>query len=232
MMIIIDDIEQKSQEWHRIRAGIPTASEFSKIVKENGDPSKSQEGYIHQLAGERILGMSENGYQSYDMLKGIEREAEARAYYEFVTGETVKQVGFVYKDMSKSCGCSPDGLIKSFMTRCSSVSPEKYPMESLPTFEPPREFYTKGLEIKCPKLKNHVAQLLSKELPPDKFHQIQGCMWVCDLHSWVFLSYYPGLPPFILEVQRDYKFIGALEYELERFNEELEAVYKELKDKT
>lgn len=207
-MIIIDNIDQRSESWHKLRAGIPTASEFSRIVKENGDPSKSRQDYLYELAGERIIGMSENGYQSWDMLKGIEREDEARAYYEFLTGETVKQVGFVFRDKHRNVGCSPDGLIMH-----------------LPTNLPKR-----GLEIKAPKLKNHVAQLLTKTLPPDKYHQIQGCMWVCSLYSWSFISYYPGMELFILDIQRDYKFTSALEYEMEIFIEELDAVEKELRE--
>ena len=44
-MNIIFDIEQGSDEWHALRAGKPTASEFSKLVTSKGEPSKSMADY-------------------------------------------------------------------------------------------------------------------------------------------------------------------------------------------
>lgn len=210
-MIIIDDIEQRTDEWFRLKAGIPGASSFDRIVKPNGDPSKSREDYILELAGERMTGIQEEGYSSYHMRKGTEREGKARECYEFMTDDTTKEVGFVFKDESRRVGCSPDSLIYD------PLIDETAPVS--------------GLEIKCPKLSNHVAQLLNPELPPDKFQQVQGCMWVCNFHSWEFISYFPDMDPLILTVQRDYKFTSALETEVLMFLDELDEIYKQLKDR-
>lgn len=209
-MIIIDDIEQLTPEWYELHAGVPGAASFDRVVKPNGDPSKQREEYLYELAGERRIGTREDGYQSYDMRMGIEREAEARVYYEYLTGEVVRQVGFVFKNEDRLVGCSPDGLIGL-----------ENPITKNPT----------GLEIKAPKMKNHVKTLLDREVPDDKWIQIQGCMWVCNFHSWEFLSYFPDMDPVILTVQRDYKFTSALETEMTMFLDELDEVYDKLKDR-
>lgn len=211
-MIIIDDIEQRTAEWDEIRAGIPTASEFSRIVKANGDPSTSRVDYMNELAGERITGAPEEGYTSYHMLKGIEREDKARVCYEFMTDHTVQEVGFVFKDEDRRVGCSPDGFV---------IDPTGM-----------NELYTeKGLEIKCPKLKTHIAQLLNGGLPPDKYQQVQGCMWVCGFHSWDFISFFPDTDPYITTIERDYKFTSNLESEMIMFLDELDEVYDKLKER-
>lgn len=209
-MIIIDDIDQASEEWFKIKAGVPGASSFNRIVTPKGNPSDSRQEYLYELAGERISGYQEEGYASYDMRKGLEMEPEARLCYEYVTGDIVKQVGFVFKDESRTVGCSPDGLI----------------------FDPDDlDDPVCGLEIKCGKMKTHVKQLLTEGFPSDKFQQIHGSMWVCGFHSWEFIAYHPGMPEFRLTVRRDYNFTSSLEFEIEGFLQELDEVYNELKRK-
>lgn len=201
-MIIIDDISQRDPEWYALKAGVPGASEFSRIVQADGSPSKSRQEYIYELAGEKITGIQEETYQSFSMKQGIIREDEARRTYEFVTGESVHQVAFVFKDEKRNVGCSPDSLMPNT-----------------------------GLEIKCPMMKHHAKQLLNGGIPSDKHRQIQGSMWVCGFSIWQFMSYYPGMAPFILEVERDYKFTSALEHEMESFLQELEETYDKLRRK-
>jgi hypothetical protein len=125
-----------------------------------------------------------------------------------VTGDVVKQVGFVFKDEKMNVGCSPDALIFDPSDLCDPVT---------------------GLEIRCGKMKTHVKQLLTEDFPKDKFQQIHGSMWVCNFHSWEFIAYHPGMPEFRLTVLRDYKFTSALEYEMEMFLDELDEVYNKLK---
>ncbi len=199
-MIIIDDIDQQSEEWFTLKAGVPGASDFSRIIQANGKPSKSRQEYLYELAGEKIIGTKEATYQSFAMEQGNKREAEAREYYEFVTGKDVQQVAFVFKDENRDVGCSPDGLMPN-----------------------------KGLEIKCPILKHHTKQLIEGGIPNEKHRQIQGSMWVCGFNFWIFMSYFPGMPPFILEVERDNKFISTLEVEMKSFLSELKETYDTLR---
>ena len=65
------------------------------------------------------------------MLRGTELEPEARSFYEFETGATVTEVGFITND-DGTAGCSPDGLIDEsvgwevkFAPGSSNVGPVK-----------------------------------------------------------------------------------------------------------
>ena len=115
------DVEQKSLEWFAARRGIPTSSEFSRIIGVTGKLSKAK-SYLYELAGARITGAKGEGYQNAAMLRGNELEAEAKAYFELVMGVEVDQVGFVYED-TKRYGCSPDGLFgdTGLEAKCPSV---------------------------------------------------------------------------------------------------------------
>jgi hypothetical protein len=200
--VIIENCAQGSIEWYQLHAGVPGASSFDRIITTKGELSKQRGDYLYELAGEKILGSTEEGYLSFSMQKGLEREAEARSLFEFVTGKEVKQVGFVFKNENRTVGCSPDGLLENA-----------------------------GLEIKCPMLKTHTKYLLEGKLPTDYFTQVQGSMWVCDYAMWFFMSYYPGMPHLILEVKRDNDFIGKLEISMANFIRDLKKMHQELLDR-
>lgn len=200
-MIVIDNIEQGSEDWFREKAGKPGASSFSKIVTTKGEPSKSAQDYLYQLAGEAIIGRQEEGYTNYAMQAGIAREAESRALFELLYGVEVRQVGLIYRDESRSVLCSPDGL----------------PGET-------------GLELKNPLLKTHVKYLLAGTLPSDYYQQVHGSLWVTGFKSWFFMSYYPGMPPFILEVKRDETFISKLAKEMDSFLLQLSILVRKIKE--
>ena len=202
-MIIVDDIKQNSEAWFQARLGIPTASRFSEIITTKGKPSKSAEGYMYELIGERLLGYQEEGYVSADMNTGSERESQARQLYGLINGVAVREVGLIYKNDQKNVSCSPDGLIDG-----------------------------KGLEIQCPKLKNHMKRIFTNDAPYEKFQQIQGCMWICGFPEYDFMSYYPGLDEVIITVKRDNEFIAALETEMIKFLRDLKEIYAKLKAKT
>ena len=111
MAIIIDSFDQKSPEWMAARAGNPGASSISRIITTKGEVSKSREDYLFQLAGEKITGKCEEGFQTQAMINGTEREAAARALFEMIYGVEVRQAALVYKDEFKLFHCSPDGLV-------------------------------------------------------------------------------------------------------------------------
>ena len=199
-MIIIDNIQQGSEAWMRLKAGIPGASSFDKIITTKGEPSKSRTDYLYQLAGEAIIGRQEEGYTNFAMQQGLEREAESRALFEMLYGVTVRQVGMIYRD-DKAALCSPDGLVDD----C-------------------------GLEMKNPLLKTHVKYLMAGTLPTDYFQQVHGSMYITGFENWFFMSHYPDMPPLILKVERDEKFISALAKELDKFCYELAGAINRLKE--
>ena len=105
-MMQIHTIPQGTPEWHAVRLGIPTASNFSKVLAKG--EGKVRNTYMVQLAAEIITGELEEGLKSADMLRGNAMEPEARDYYAFLNDVEPQQVGFVTNGAK---GGSPDSLI-------------------------------------------------------------------------------------------------------------------------
>jgi len=143
----------------------------------------------------RLLGTKEETYQSAAMARGIELEPEAREAYEFITETNVEEVGLIYKDERKRFACSPDGLLPGG-----------------------------GLEIKCPSIAVHAEYLNRGKLPATYYQQVMGSLYITGLDYWDFMSYYPGVAPFILRVEPDLKWFKLFESEIEKFCDELDQV--------
>jgi len=202
-MIPLWDIEQGSEQWFKEKAGKPGASSFDKIITMKGEPSKTRTDYIYELAAERIIGRQADGYSNAAMLRGTAMEPEGRDLFEFITGKELKQVGLVYLNESRRVLCSPDGLMDDA-----------------------------GFEQKNPLAKTHAKYLLGGKLPSDYFQQVHGSMWICGFEKWWFQSHYPGMPPLILEVKRDEKFITRLAVLMDEFLDELDNVHDEILKKS
>lgn len=198
--MIILGCAQYSEAWYQAKAGVPSASNFDKIVTSKGEPSKQSQKYLYQLAGEKLLEVMPESYQSEAMKRGLEMEGEARKLFEMAHDTEVSQVGIVYPDEQKKILCSPDGLLGNT-----------------------------GLEIKCPLIHTHIAYLLEGKLPTEYIQQVQGSMFVTGFEHYFFMSYFPGLKPLILKVERDELFIKKLEAELSKFCLELVGVVRKLK---
>jgi hypothetical protein len=54
-------------------------------------------------------------------------------------------------------------------------------------------------------------------------------MMVTGFKTWWFMSYYPGLKPLILEIQRDDKFCEMIKNSVEGFCSELQSLIEKLK---
>ena len=195
------DVAQQTQEWLDAKCGVPSASNFDKIVTTNGSESKQRTKYLYQLAGERVAGIREESYQNAAMTRGIELESEARGLYELITEETVTPAGICYPDEAKLYSCSPDGLIGE----------------------------DGGIEIKCPSLPVHVSYVIDGKLPTEYFQQVQGNLLVTGRKWWAFMSYFPGIKPLIMRVERDKIFLKILESELQRFCQELTEITEKIK---
>ena len=167
-------MEQGSDEWFAARCGIPSASNFSKILAngKGGAPSKTRLSYLRELAGERITGARAENYTNHHMERGKEMEAEARNLYTFATDSPVEQVGFV---LNYGAGASPDGLVGD---------------DGL-------------LEIKTALPRILIEHLEAATTPPEHVAQIQGQMWVAERQWCDLLIYWPAMPPFQIRVERD-----------------------------
>ena len=193
--------DQGSPEWGQCRQGIPTASNFDKIVTPaKGELSKQADAYIYELIADRIMGVPENveAFTSREMQYGIDTEPEARAWYQMETGLTVRKVGFCVAD-DGSMGCSPDGL----------VDPDG------------------GIEIKCPLAKTHIGYLMQGGLPTEYKLQVHGSLVVTGRRYWSFVSYCPGIKPVNIKVEPD-DFTAKLRDALEAFTARYAALWEKM----
>lgn len=198
-------IEQNSPEWFAAKLGKPSASGADKIITMDGKPSKQREGYLYELAAERIRQQRHESYFNAEMQEGIEREAESRKLYELMHDCEIQPGGLCLSDDERIC-CSPDGLMvpADYAARC-------------------------GLELKNPLPKTQVKYLLAGTLPSEYFQQVQFSLFVTGFDRWDFMSYCGGLNPLILQVGRDEKFLKALSIEVELFCNELDQIVERLK---
>lgn len=196
----IFNLNQRSEEWHAVRRGVPTCSRFSSILTAaKGAPSAAQDTLINELIAESILppdaGFILPSVMTPDMEQGIRLEAEARCCYELEHAKLpLSEVGFVLHD-SGLFGGSPDALVGD----------------------------EGGVEIKCPMLSTHIGYVREGVLPAAYKLQVHGSLVVTGRPWWDFFSYARHAAPFCIRVHRD-EFTAKLEAELfafaDRYNAE------------
>lgn len=185
------DVAQGTTAWAQLRVGIPTASRFDEIVTPGKlHLSKSCDKYAHELIAEQLLGQPLDNATSGFMERGTLLEKKAVSFYELQRDCEVDRVGFVMRD-DRRVGCSPDGLIVGERG---------------------------GVEIKVPSAGIHIGYLLGSAGEKYKL-QIQGCIWLCELDYWDFVSYNPDLPSTIVRFNRDDDVIKPLAAGVDQFLE-------------
>lgn len=210
------NVEQGSDEWKKARLGVITASEFDKIITPTGSKSAQANDYMGKLLAEHITDEQQDNYCSADMMSGIEREPKARSFFETIKGVGVREVGMVYKDTSKTIACSPDGLVFKY-PKCGYIRNEI------------NLIYNEGLEIKCPKLANHIGYVLNGIVPKQYIPQVQGSIWTTGADGWWFMSYHPKYKPLVIYVERDDAYIAKMEKIILSFSELLQIHKRESK---
>lgn len=200
--MILHDVIQGTTEWLAVRAGIPTASAFDRIVTPKGRPSTQAEKYMHQLLAERMMGHPVLQVQTHWMGRGQELEGEAILYYEGVRELDTTVIGFVTND-ERTIGASPDRFVGD---------------DGL-------------LEIKCPAEHTHVGYLLTRAVDAEYYPQVQGQLWITDRKWLDILSYHPEMPPAIVRVERDDEYIATLAAAVIGFSASLEWKAVELREK-
>ena len=198
-MQVFHDIEQGTEEWFQVRAGIPTASMFKEVMAKKGPRGGIPKGrltYMRKLAGEILTGQPMDSYSNYHMERGHEWETEARDLYAMIRETDIDQVGFI---RNRDCGCSPDGLVnQDGLWECKTALPH----------------------IQIERLENG-------GLPAE--HVAQGQLMVSEREWLDFMSYCRGLPPLIVRVERDEKFIAGLRFDLEDFCNELNELTEKIR---
>ena len=127
------------------------------------------------------------------MDRGSQSEAEAVSFYELQRDQETIKAGFITNDAG-TIGASPDRFVGD---------------DGL-------------LEIKVPKEHTHVSYLLKKAVDQAYYPQVQGQLWISERQWADVLSYHPEMPPALIRVERDEKFIALLAVGLAEFSRILE----------
>lgn len=202
------EFEQRTPEWFSARLGCVTASRAADVMaKTKTGYSASRETYMAQLITERLTNTRADGFTSAAMMHGVDTEPQARMAYEFMTGETVEETGFVLHPSIQGFGASPDGLVGS---------------DGL-------------IEIKCPNSATHIDTLLAEKVPAKYITQMQVQM-MCTGREWCdFVSFDPRLPGDMVfwskRVWADPERQQDIETEVRKFLIEVEDKLQKLKDK-
>lgn len=85
-----------------------------------------------------------------------------------------------------------------------------------------------GLEIKTKLGHLQLEALFADKLPPEHKAQVQGCLMVAEREFWHFTSFWPRLPLLVVPVYRDEPYIKILRSEVDRFNDDLDALTAKL----
>lgn len=158
------EVEQGSFQWFKMRLGVITASKANLLLMKRG--AATRRTYMAELAAEVATGAPAEQISAKAMEWGNDNEPMARDEYTFITGKTVEQIPFIYRDGDMRTGCSPDGI------------------DSDGT----------GLEIKCPfTTKIHIETIADGTVKKEYISQMQFSMWVTGLDRWTFASYDPRM---------------------------------------
>lgn len=191
----IHNIRQRSAEWFKLRCGIPTASNFDKIILPSGKRSGQARKYMYQLAYERVLNKlweRPNLENIAHVQYGIVNEDLAAADFEALTNIKTSPIGLITNDAC-TVGCSPDRLIIGA---------------------------NEALEIKCP-TGPVMAGYLIDGLEDNYKAQLQGQILIGGFNVVHFYAWSEELPSYYVVIEPDNAFLRLLAQYLDEFNNEL-----------
>lgn len=191
---------QGSWDWHQARLGIPTASEFQTIMTKGRGGEPSKTRRTYMF---KLIG-------------------------ERLTGESAEQFSNVHTDR----GHEMEAEARDLYSMLRDVEPRMvgFLKRGKVGASPDSLIGERGLlEIKTKLPHLHLELLFEGALPKEHKAQCQGQLWVAGREWLDFLSYWPGLPPFLTRVQRDDAYIAELEREVDAFCAELEDAIERIK---
>lgn len=186
----IHDVVQGTPQWRALRIGIPTASNMERVLNDGTKRGKDKvDSYACLIAAERHLKREIVKFKgNYYTERGKELEPEALSLYEMRHNCDCKHVGFITND-NGTAGCSPDFVVNEI----------------------------EGGELKCPEADTHISYLCDGVLPSEYKVQVQSSLFLTGWKVWHFMSHYPDLPPFEIDVLPDQEFHEKLQKDLDAF---------------
>jgi hypothetical protein len=211
--VIYYDVDQGSDSWFELRKGVPTASNFGRILTpKTMKVSASGIKYAQELVGERLSKIPPEGIENATtraMRWGQLAEQQARAFYCMDVGQDVANGGFCLSNDGRF-GASPDALVGLCHVHDMAGEPITHKTEG-------------SLELKAPQPGTQIEYLCAGVLPDDYKCQVHGQLIVTGA-KWVdFLSYCPGLPEFKIRVEPN-EFTDTLRKALDTWYRDFEAL--------
>lgn len=198
MTIYHHNIEQGTPEWHDIRRGVLTSTAIKTLITPTGklaDNDKTR-AHVYEVAAQRITGRTEDGFQSFDMMRGHVEEILARDLYSQHYAP-VTECGFVINDsLGFPVGYSPDGLVGE-----DGV-----------------------IEIKSAKAKIQVQRIVDGECPSEHYAQVQTGLWVTGREWCDFISYSNGMEMMVVRVNADPEYHTLIEAAAKSFEAKVNEV--------
>lgn len=186
----IYDVVQGSDEWSQARLGIPTSSEFFKIITPSGRNSSQKKKYCyvlcHELIKQETLRLME---PTFWMERGSIMEHEAASAYEIMFDTQLQRAGFITDD-NRFYGCSLDRI---------------------------KMDENAAVEIKCPAPQTHLEHLYDQKIPNNYIPQVQGQLFVTGFDYIEWFSYHPDYEPVVIKTERDEKFQTRLRNRMGEF---------------
>lgn len=162
------EIEQGTEAWDDVRRGIVTASVVADLITPATMKTANNETVrklTHLLVAQRITGWTDPTWSGMDMERGHLDEPLARDAYRR-NYAPVETVGFVIRDdWGFPIGASPDGLVGN----------------------------DGGIEVKCPRSKEHLRTVLADAVPSQYIGQIQCTLLVTGRSWWDYVSFCAGM---------------------------------------
>jgi hypothetical protein len=183
-------VDQGSAEWYRLRLGIPTASQFHKIITPaKGDLSTQARPYMYRLIAERLLKDSMDDQLTVEWVeRGKVEQHPASQQFALVTENALEPIGFITTDDGR-LGASPDYLVRK-RNEC--------------------------VEIKCPAPWTQIGYLLDG--PAVEYRpQVQGQLLVGEFDAAHFYSYHPRMPAKHVVTLRDEAYLDKMRMALDSF---------------
>lgn len=194
-------VEQRSFPWFKMRLGVITASGIDAVTAKAG--SATRDGYMATLLAEIATGAPAELVSAKTLQWGIDHEPAAIESYQFMTGNIVEQIPFVYRDATMRCGCSPDGVMSDFT-----------------------------LEIKCPFMtRRHIELIVDGRMDKEYQAQTQFQMWVMGTNKLDFHSHDPRMlkhTDHIVTVERSDKYQALFDDAVPQFIKEMDAKLERL----
>ena len=224
--MIVDNVEQRSLDWFRLRCGSFTGSKIGDLMKSGrkkeqvfGEVAMS---LIYKVAAERMLNpvfvnddelfgqyIEQQQVYSKAIIWGQEQEDNAKDLLMRKNPEwELADVSSCKHDTIPHFAASPDAII--------------YDRKKLMIGE-----------IKCPSVHTFVRYLVEindaeslKKVQPDYFYQMQAEMACTNAESGIFVAYCPWLvkPIHIVPIERDEEAIKAIEERVVKANEIVEQI--------